>query len=48
MSRTKWKDPHPRNQKGTIQEGEPQKEHQVPKPPLDAKSISNKEKGGAL
>jgi hypothetical protein len=54
---TKWKDPHPRKWKDpsprnltkrTIEEGEPQREHQVPKPPLVARCISNKERGEPL
>jgi len=34
--------------KRTTQEGEPQKEHQLPEPPPIARSISNKERGGPL
>ncbi len=45
---TKWKDPNLRKQKKITKEGEPQGEHQVPKPPLVARSISNKEREGLL
>jgi hypothetical protein len=34
--------------KRTTQEGEPQKEHQVPEPPLVTRSISNTERGRPL
>ncbi len=39
------KDPHPRQQKNRLR-GQSQGEHQVPKPPPVARSISNKERGG--
>jgi hypothetical protein len=32
----------------TTKEGEPEREYQVPKPPLVTRSISNRERGGAL
>ncbi len=39
---------HVQENKRTTQEGEPQKEHQVPEPPLVTRSISNKERGRPL
>jgi hypothetical protein len=36
---------HIQENKRTTQEGEPQREHKVPKPLLIARSISNKERG---
>jgi hypothetical protein len=38
---------HVQEIKRTIQEGKPQKEHQVIEPPYTTRSISNKEKGRA-
>jgi hypothetical protein len=38
----------PTSKKTKEPKGEPQGEHQVPKPPLVARSISNKERGGPL
>jgi hypothetical protein len=45
IKRTEWEDPHPKRQKNHLK-GQPQKEHQVLKPPPLARSISNKENGG--
>jgi hypothetical protein len=39
---------HVQEKKRTTQEGEQQKEHQVPEPPLITKNISNKERGRPL
>jgi hypothetical protein len=45
IQETKWKDPCLRRlTERTTQKGEPQREHQVPEPPLVARSISNKER----
>ncbi len=39
---------HVQEDNRTTKEGKRRREHQVPEPPLVARSISNKERGGAL